>query len=62
VAVDIMRRASGGRATWCSSAIRAGDLRLRGADVHTYLQARDVVDSEWTLDVNWRSDKVAPGL
>ena len=30
---------------------------FRGADVHAYLQARDVVESEWTLDVNWRSDQ-----
>ena len=29
---------------------------FRGADVHAYLAARDVVRSEWTLDVNWRSD------
>ena len=29
---------------------------FRGADVHAYLKARDVVPSEWTLDVNWRSD------
>ena len=30
---------------------------FRGADVHAYLQARHVVQSEWTLDVNWRSDQ-----
>ena len=30
---------------------------FRGADVHAYLQARDEVQSEWTLDVNWRSDQ-----
>ncbi len=30
---------------------------FRGADVHAYLQAQRVVRSEWTLDVNWRSDE-----
>ena len=56
---DIMRRAFGeGGATL----VLIGDPKqaiyaFRGADVHTYLQARDVVDSEWTLDVNWRSDQ-----
>jgi exodeoxyribonuclease V beta subunit len=30
---------------------------FRGADVHAYLQAHRVVRSEWTLDVNWRSDQ-----
>ncbi len=30
---------------------------FRGADVHAYLDARDAVHSEWTLDVNWRSDE-----
>ncbi len=30
---------------------------FRGADVHAYLDARQAVDSEWTLDVNWRSDE-----
>ena len=29
---------------------------FRGADVHAYLAARRAVRSEWTLDVNWRSD------
>ena len=29
---------------------------FRGADVHAYLAAREAVRSEWTLDVNWRSD------
>ena len=29
---------------------------FRGADVQAYLQARQLVGSEWTLDVNWRSD------
>ncbi len=30
---------------------------FRGADVHAYLEASEVVQSEWTLDVNWRSDE-----
>ena len=30
---------------------------FRGADVQAYLQARELVESEWTLDVNWRSDE-----
>lgn len=30
---------------------------FRGADVQAYLQAREVVAREWTLDVNWRSDE-----
>ena len=30
---------------------------FRGADVHTYLKAKATVQSKWTLDVNWRSDK-----
>ena len=30
---------------------------FRGADVHAYLQAQRVVRSEYTLDVNWRSDQ-----
>ena len=30
---------------------------FRGADVHAYLSAHRVVRSEWTLDVNWRSDQ-----
>ena len=30
---------------------------FRGADVHTYLRAQGVVTSQWTLDVNWRSDQ-----
>ncbi len=56
---DIMRRAFGeGGATL----VLIGDPKqaiyaFRGADVHAYLQARDVVRSEWTLDVNWRSDQ-----
>ena len=56
---DIMRRAFGeGGATL----VLIGDPKqaiyaFRGADVHAYLQARDVVQSEWTLDVNWRSDQ-----
>ncbi len=30
---------------------------FRGADVHAYLLADQAVQSEWTLDVNWRSDQ-----
>ena len=30
---------------------------FRGADVHTYLEAKAAVTSTWTLDVNWRSDE-----
>ena len=30
---------------------------FRGADVQAYLEARQVVETEWTLDVNWRSDE-----
>jgi exodeoxyribonuclease V beta subunit len=30
---------------------------FRGADVQAYLQARELVGAEWTLDVNWRSDE-----
>ncbi len=30
---------------------------FRGADVHAYLPAQRGVQSEWTLDVNWRSDQ-----
>jgi exodeoxyribonuclease V beta subunit len=30
---------------------------FRGADVQAYLLAQRVVGSEWTLDVNWRSDQ-----
>ena len=56
---DIMHRAFGqGGATL----VLIGDPKqaiyaFRGADVHAYLQAREVVQSEWTLDVNWRSDQ-----
>ena len=56
---DIMHRAFGqGEATL----VLIGDPKqaiyaFRGADVHAYLQAREVVHSEWTLDVNWRSDQ-----
>jgi exodeoxyribonuclease V beta subunit len=56
---DIMRRAFGEGG---GTLVLIGDPKqaiyaFRGADVHAYLQARDVVQSEWTLDVNWRSDK-----
>ncbi|HXY27609.1 MAG TPA: UvrD-helicase domain-containing protein, partial [Acidimicrobiales bacterium] len=30
---------------------------FRGADVHAYLRAQEIVASQWTLDVNWRSDQ-----
>ena len=55
---DIMHRAFGqGGATL----VLIGDPKqaiyaFRGADVHAYLDAREVVQSEWTLDENWRSD------
>jgi exodeoxyribonuclease V beta subunit len=56
---DIMHRAFGrGGATL----VLIGDPKqaiyaFRGADVHAYLDAREAVQSEWTLDVNWRSDE-----
>ena len=56
---DIMHRAFGqGGATL----VLIGDPKqaiyaFRGADVHAYLEASEVVRSEWTLDVNWRSDQ-----
>ncbi len=56
---DIMRRAFGEGG---GTLVLIGDPKqaiyaFRGADVHAYLQARDEVQSEWTLDVNWRSDQ-----
>ena len=62
---DIMHRAFGEGG---STLVLIGDPKqaiyaFRGADVHAYLQARDEVQSEWTLDVNWRSDQaLARGL
>ena len=56
---DIMHQAFGhGGATL----VLIGDPKqaiyaFRGADVHAYLDARRTVQSEWTLDVNWRSDE-----
>jgi exodeoxyribonuclease V beta subunit len=56
---DIMREAFGrGGATL----VLIGDPKqaiyaFRGADVQAYLAAQRVVSSEWTLDVNWRSDQ-----
>ncbi len=56
---DIMHQAFGqGGATL----VLIGDPKqaiyaFRGADVHAYLDARRIVQSEWTLDVNWRSDE-----
>ena len=56
---EIMHRAFGlGGATL----VLIGDPKqaiyaFRGADVHAYLMASKVVQSEWTLDVNWRSDQ-----
>jgi exodeoxyribonuclease V beta subunit len=56
---DIMHEAFGrGEATL----VLIGDPKqaiyaFRGADVQAYLLAQRVVGSEWTLDVNWRSDQ-----
>src|SRR6201999_1415369 len=56
---DIMRRAfaDGGGTLVLIGDPKQAIYAFRGADVHAYLQARDVVQSEWTLDVNWRSDQ-----
>jgi exodeoxyribonuclease V beta subunit len=56
---DIMERAFGRDG---STLVLIGDPKqaiyaFRGADVHAYLRAHRTVDSEWTLDVNWRSDQ-----
>ena len=56
---EIMHRAFGAGDT---TLVLIGDPKqaiyaFRGADIHAYLDARDVVESEWTLDVNWRSDE-----
>jgi exodeoxyribonuclease V beta subunit len=56
---DIMHRAFG---LGGSTLVLIGDPKqaiyaFRGADVHAYLRAHEVVQSEWTLDVNWRSDQ-----
>ena len=56
---EIMQRAFGGAGT---TLVLIGDPKqaiyaFRGADVHAYLDARQAVESEWTLDVNWRSDQ-----
>jgi exodeoxyribonuclease V beta subunit len=56
---DIMHRAFGSGG---STLVLIGDPKqaiyaFRGADVYTYLDAHRVVPSEWTLDVNWRSDQ-----
>jgi exodeoxyribonuclease V beta subunit len=56
---DIMHSAFGRGGT---TLVLIGDPKqaiyaFRGADVQAYLQARQLVDSEWTLDVNWRSDE-----
>jgi exodeoxyribonuclease V beta subunit len=56
---DIMHRAFGHGG---STLVLIGDPKqaiyaFRGADVHAYLDARRTVQSEWTLDVNWRSDE-----
>ncbi len=56
---DIMHRAFGQGE---STLVLIGDPKqaiyaFRGADVHAYLDANKVVESEWTLDVNWRSDQ-----
>ena len=56
---EIMHRAFGHPA---ATLVLIGDPKqaiyaFRGADVHAYLDARRVVQTEWTLDVNWRSDE-----
>ncbi len=56
---EIMHRAFGQGG---STLVLIGDPKqaiyaFRGADVHAYLDARHAVLSEWTLDVNWRSDE-----
>ncbi len=56
---EIMHRAFG---LGGSTLVLIGDPKqaiyaFRGADVHAYLDARETVQSEWTLDVNWRSDE-----
>jgi len=56
---EIMHRAFGHRA---ATLVLIGDPKqaiyaFRGADVHAYLDARQAVHSEWTLDMNWRSDE-----
>ena len=55
---EIMHRAFGDQGT---TLVLIGDPKqaiyaFRGADVDTYLRAKHLVQSEWTLDVNWRSD------
>ena len=56
---EIMERAFGQGG---STLVLIGDPKqaiyaFRGADVHAYLLAHQAVQSEWTLDVNWRSDQ-----
>jgi exodeoxyribonuclease V beta subunit len=56
---DIMHEAFGRGGT---TLVLIGDPKqaiyaFRGADVQAYLAAQRVVSSEWTLDVNWRSDQ-----
>ena len=56
---EIMQRAFGGGGT---TLVLIGDPKqaiyaFRGADVQAYLRAKDEVSAEWTLGVNWRSDK-----
>ena len=56
---EIMYRAFGAGGT---TLVLIGDPKqaiyaFRGADVHAYLDACEVVQSEWTLGVNWRSDE-----
>jgi exodeoxyribonuclease V beta subunit len=55
---EIMHGAFGGEGT---TLVLIGDPKqaiyaFRGADVQTYLKAKESVKSEWTLDMNWRSD------
>ena len=56
---EIMERAFG---QGSSALVLIGDPKqaiyaFRGADVHAYLRAHRAVQSEWTLDENWRSDQ-----
>ncbi len=57
---EIMARAFGEGSS--TTLVLIGDPKqaiyaFRGADVHAYLLAHQAVQSEWTLDVNWRSDQ-----
>ena len=61
---EIMARAFGEGSS--TTLVLIGDPKqaiyaFRGADVHAYLLAHQAVQSEWTLDVNWRSDQALLG-